>query len=243
MIQLQERNRLIKAYQNQRQPKDNNLKKRETGFQLYLNGAHSARPRRPSSILSKIIIINNQNFLLFRLDGPTNRTVTPSPYFSDFSFPTPSNTTQQTNSLPSNGRRRWAPSTKTKIKTAEGSIIADIDQNPLPNSNPPLPHSKSLFNNKQSQQLTSKRAVKSAGTPTEALPKSAWGNHVIELNASQIKATGLNDEIPFSQMKPKNIDQSWMPNWFTNTKPNEDNQGKFKKKKFRIKIFYLFVFL
>jgi len=61
------------------------------------------------------------------------------------------------------------------------------------------------------------------------LPKSAWGDHVIELNASQIKATGLNDEIPFSQMKPQNIDQSWMPNWFTNKKSNEDNQGKSNK--------------
>jgi hypothetical protein len=61
------------------------------------------------------------------------------------------------------------------------------------------------------------------------LPKSAWSDHVIELNASQIKATGLNDEIPFSQMKPQNIDQSWMPNWFTNKKSNEDNQGKSNK--------------
>jgi hypothetical protein len=57
------------------------------------------------------------------------------------------------------------------------------------------------------------------------LPKSAWGDHVIELNASQIKATGLNNPIPFCEIKPGNIDQSWMPNWFTNTKTNQDNQG------------------
>ncbi|CAF3729736.1 unnamed protein product [Rotaria sp. Silwood1] len=206
LIQLQERNRLLKAYHNQHQPKDSNLKKRETGFQLYLNGAHSVRQRRPPSIINT----------------PSNRTITPSPYFSDFSFPTPSNTTQQNNSLPSNGRRRWIPSTKTKIKTADGSIIADIDQNSISNHTSHMPHSKSLFNNKQSQQITSKRAVQSAGTPSQALPKSAWNNHVIELDASQIKSNGLNDQISFCKMKPENIDQSWMPNWFSNKKPNED---------------------
>ena len=146
----------------------------------------------------------------------------PSPYFADFSFPTPSNTTVQSNALPSNGRRRWAPSTKTKIKTADGSIVADVDQPILPSNNPPLPHSKSLFHQKQSELFPSKRAVKSAGTPSEALPRSAWGDHVIELNASQIKATGTNDSIPFSQMQPKNVDQSWMPSWFTKTKSTND---------------------
>lgn len=45
---------------------------------------------------------------------------------------------------------------------------------------------------------------------------------MIELNASQIKATGLDDQITFCQMKPKNLDQSWMPNWFSNTKTNPD---------------------
>ncbi|UJR31676.1 hypothetical protein I4U23_019157 [Adineta vaga] len=209
LIQLQERNRLLKAYQSQRQPKDNSLKKRETGFQLYLNGAHSMPQRRPTSITS----------------GPSNRPVNNSPYFSDFSFPTPSNTMQQTNSLPTNGRRRWTTSTKTKIKTADGSIIADIDQTPpVSNSNSQLPQSKSLFNKKQFQQVTSERAVKSAGTPSEALPKSAWGNQVIELNASQIKTTGLNNQVTFGQMKPENVDQSWMPNWFGKTKTDEDVQ-------------------
>ncbi|CAF0803169.1 unnamed protein product [Rotaria sordida] len=207
LIQLQERNRLLKAYHNQRPPKDNNLKKRETGFQLYLNGAHSVRQRRPSSIIN----------------GPTHQIVTPSPYFSDFSFPTPSNTTQQNNSLPSNGRRRWTSSTKTKIKTAEGSIIADIDQNSISNHHhPQIPYSKSLFNNKQSEQITSKRAVQSAGTSNQALPKSAWNDHVIELNASQIKSNNLNDQISFCKMKSENINQSWMPNWFSNTKSNQD---------------------
>ncbi|CAF3038620.1 unnamed protein product [Rotaria socialis] len=212
LIQLQERNRLLKACQQQRPSKDSNLKKRETGFQLYLNGAHSARQRRPASITH----------------GPSNRTVTPSPYFADFSFPTPSNTTHQTNSLPSSGRRRWTPSTKTKIKTVEGSILADVDHNPTPNPTTQMPHSKSLFNHKQFQQVTSKRAVKSAGTPSEALPKSAWGERVIELDASQIKSNGMNDQVSFCKMKPENIDQSWMPQWFSNTKSNEDEVQEYE---------------
>ncbi|CAF0733406.1 unnamed protein product [Adineta steineri] len=209
LIQLQERNRLLKTYQTQRQPKDDSAKKRETGFQLYLNGAHSAPQRRPISITN----------------NATNRFVTPLPSFSNFSFPTPSNTTQQKHSLLPNGRRQWTSSTKTKIKTADGSIIADIDQNSIPNSNPQLPpHSKSLFNNRQFQQVTSKRAVKSAGTPSEALPKSAWGNQVIEIDASQIIANGTNDQVSFGKMAPDNIDQSWMPNWFNKTKITENIQ-------------------
>jgi hypothetical protein len=112
--------------------------------------------------------------------------------------------------------------------------MADIDQNPTPTNNPQSPYSKSLFNHKQSQQLTSKRAVKSAGTPSEALPKSAWGDQVIELDASQIKATGLTDQIPFCQMKPDNIDQSWMPDWFSNTKTNDDIQGRIYERNFKI---------
>lgn len=55
LIQLQERNRLMKTFQHRREPKDKGLKQRETGFQLYLNGAHSVRERRPVSILSKSI--------------------------------------------------------------------------------------------------------------------------------------------------------------------------------------------
>jgi len=61
------------------------------------------------------------------------------------------------------------------------------------------------------------------------LPKSAWGDQVIELDASQIKATGLNDQVSFCKMAPEHTDQSWMPNWFTNTKPNEDIQGRCSK--------------
>jgi hypothetical protein len=144
------------------------------------------------------------------------------------------------NSLPSNGRRRWAPSTKTKIKTAEGSIIADIDQTPIPNSNTQFPHSKSLFNQKQFEQLTSKRAVKSAATPGETLPKSAWNDHVIQLDASQIKANGLTDQVPFCTMKPENIDQSWMPNWCASTKLNEDIPGKYFKKTLKKKSCFFF---
>ena len=161
--------------------------------------------------------------LCWSLDGPSNQTCTPSPHFSDFSFPTPSNTAQQMKSLPSNGRRRWAPATTTKIKTEEGSIVADIEFTSSPASHTPmLPHSKSLFNHSPSLPTTSKRAVKSANTPGEAIPKSAWGPQVIELDASQIKATGLTDETAFCRMKPTNIDQSWMPNWFKTPKPKEE---------------------
>lgn len=57
LIQLQERNRLLKAYQQLNQPKEKELKQREKGFQLYLNGAHGARPRRPTSIISTDILL------------------------------------------------------------------------------------------------------------------------------------------------------------------------------------------
>lgn len=168
------------------------------------------------------------------IDAPSSRTGTPSPYFADFSFPTPSYTTKQTNGLPSNGRRQWTPTTTTKIKTVDGSILADVDSKPIPSPTTQMPHSKSLFNHKQFQQVVTKRAIKSAGTPSEALPKSAWGDRVIELDASQIRSNATNDQLPFSKMKPENIDQSWMPNWFSNTgnnKPDEDEvQGKFRYK-------------
>ena len=54
---------------------------------------------------------------------------------------------------------------------------------------------------------------------------------MIELNASQIRATGLNDEVSFCQMKPTTIDQSWMPNWYTNTKtdPEQDYVSDFEE--------------
>lgn len=149
--------------------------------------------------------------------------MTPAPCYSDFSFPTPSNTSEQNHLIPSNGRRRWTSTTKTKIKTEQGSIIADVDQSPVQNSNPPMPHSKSLFNKQQFDKVTSQRAVKSAGTPSEALPKSAWGDRVIELNASVMKATGTDAPAPFSTLKPENIDQSWMPSWFSNKNSNQDN--------------------
>ena len=55
LIQLQEQNRLREVFKNQHRPKGKELKQRETGFQLYLNGAHSAPKRRPPSILSKCI--------------------------------------------------------------------------------------------------------------------------------------------------------------------------------------------
>ena len=55
----------MKAYNNQRESKDNGLKKRETGFQLYLNGAHSARRQRPTSIRSKILFHENRLLKFF----------------------------------------------------------------------------------------------------------------------------------------------------------------------------------
>ena len=72
-------------------------------FHLYVNGAHhSAPPRRPSSAVRK------------KTDESSNRIQTPAPYFS--------NATQ-----PSKSRRHWTSTTQTKIKTEEGSLIADIN--------------------------------------------------------------------------------------------------------------------
>ena len=167
-------------------------------------------------------------------DTPTNRTVTPSPHFSDFSFPTPSSRihTTELNSLPTNSRRRWAPTNQTKIKTEQGSIIAELQPTSNPQSLPPtapprMPQSKSLFNPTPVQTSTSKRAVKSAATPGEALPKSAWGDRVVELDASQIRAKGFGDQLDFTKMKPISTDQSWVPNWFKNPPPPEENPGQY----------------
>lgn len=139
------------------------------------------------------------------------------------------------NSLPINSRRRWTPTTQTKIKTEQGSIIADLQPTSNHHSHsslPPtstatrMPQSKSLFNPSPVQISTSKRAVKSAATPGEALPKSAWGDRVVELDASQIRAKGFGDQIAFERMKPTTTDQSWMPNWFKNPIKTEENPGK-----------------
>ncbi|CAF0823250.1 unnamed protein product [Adineta steineri] len=106
---LEQKNKLLKTSTDEHKTKDNILKQRENGFQLYVNGVHNTLPPRSSSVMRK------------RLDKPSNRIQTPAPLFSDFSSPTLSNTTRQLNS-----RRRWIPSTETKIKTEQGSIIADI---------------------------------------------------------------------------------------------------------------------
>ncbi|CAF0889439.1 unnamed protein product [Adineta steineri] len=106
---LEQKNKLLKTNTDEHKTKDNILKQRENGFQLYVNGVHNTLPPRSSSVIRK------------RLDKPSNRIQTPAPLFSDFSSPTLSTTTRQLDSRP-----RWIPSTQTKIKTEHGSIIADI---------------------------------------------------------------------------------------------------------------------
>ncbi|CAF3733636.1 unnamed protein product [Adineta steineri] len=106
---LEQKNKLLKTNTDEHKTKDNILKQRENGFQLYVNGVHNTLPPRSSSVMRK------------RLDKSSNRIQTPAPLFSDFSSPTLSNTTRQLDF-----RRRWVPSTQMKIKTQQGSIIADI---------------------------------------------------------------------------------------------------------------------
>jgi hypothetical protein len=98
---LQERNKLLHI---EDKSKDEHLKQRENGFQLYVNGAHSAPPRRPSSASCK------------RTVKPSNSLQTPTPFFS-------------------HRRRQWSLTNQTKIKTEQGSIIADIDETSLPRDN------------------------------------------------------------------------------------------------------------
>lgn len=50
MKKLQEKNRLL---HNDDQSKDELIKQRENGFQLYVNGAHHVSSRRPSSVCGK----------------------------------------------------------------------------------------------------------------------------------------------------------------------------------------------
>ena len=117
---------------------------------------------------------------------------------------------------------------QTKIKTEQGSIIADLDSTSTATVQTALPHSKSMFNHPKSQAVTSKRAVQSAGNAVEAIPKSAWAERVIELDASQMQATALTEQTPFAQLKPTNIDESWMPTWFRNNQTTQEEQeGKF----------------
>ncbi len=98
MKKLQEKNKLLHT---EDKSKDEHLKQRENGFQLYVNGAHSAPPRRPPSASRKKPV------------NPSNGLQTPTPFFS-------------------NRRRQWSSTNQTKIKTEQGSIIADVDETPLP---------------------------------------------------------------------------------------------------------------
>jgi hypothetical protein len=122
---------------------------------LYINGAHSAPPRRPPSASRK------------RTDDPSHRNQTPAPFLSNFTSPTLSNTTQRTRSRRRH-RREWTPITQTKIKTEQGSIIADIDS--------------------------------------------------LNVHHKQKQSQPINNQITYRL----NVDQSWMPNWYTNTKSTEN---------------------
>ncbi|CAF4528076.1 unnamed protein product, partial [Rotaria sp. Silwood2] len=177
---LQEKNKLIKEYNDQHKSNDDYLKQRESGFQLYVNGVHNAPPRRPPSVLRK------------RLDDSSNRTQTPAPFFSNFSSPTLSKTPKRSNSH----RRQWTSTTQTKIKTEEGSIITDI--------NSQMSHSN--IHKKKSQHIN---------------------DQMIELDRNQIQSNIVNNHITYRLMTSVNVDQSWMPNWFKNTKSqpksNDDN--------------------
>ncbi|CAF1337756.1 unnamed protein product [Rotaria sordida] len=112
---LQEKNKLIKEYNDQHKTNDDYLKQRENGFQLYVNGVHSAPPRRPPSVLRK------------RLENSSNRIQTPAPFFFNLSSPTLSKTPKRSNSH----RRQWTSTTETKIKTEQGSITTDINSQML----------------------------------------------------------------------------------------------------------------
>ncbi|CAF1608539.1 unnamed protein product, partial [Adineta ricciae] len=93
---LEEKTQLSKAYNSEQKSKDDLLKQRENGFQLYINGVHHTPPARSSSAT------RNRNDSSFR------RTQTPAL----------SHTTIN--------RRRWMPPIQTKIKTDHGSVITDI---------------------------------------------------------------------------------------------------------------------
>jgi hypothetical protein len=104
---------------------------------------HSTPPRRPSSVPHK------------RTDDSFHRNQTPAPLFSK--------KTQRSKS-----RRHWPPITETKIKTEQGSIIAQI-------------------------------------------------SHLNSHHKHQFQPP--NNQITYRL----NVDQSWMPNWYTNPKSNETN--------------------
>lgn len=92
MKQLEEKNQLSREQKS----KDDLLKQRENGFQLYINGVHHAPPPRSSSAMRR------------RNDNSLHRIQTPAPSHSTIN------------------RRRWMPPIQTKIKTDQGPIITDI---------------------------------------------------------------------------------------------------------------------
>jgi hypothetical protein len=63
-----------------------------------------------------------------KTENSLNRIQTPAPCFSNFSKPILSKNAIR--------RRRWSLTTQTKIKTEEGSIIADIDSPQSPSDLP-----------------------------------------------------------------------------------------------------------
>jgi hypothetical protein len=105
--------------------------------------------------------------------------------------------------------------------------MADIEPISKQQHRVQMPQSKSLLHHRPAQPLTCERAVKSAATPGEVLPKSAWADRVIELDASQIRAASSENETDYSLMKPTNVNDSWMPKWLTEAKSKvEEHQGK-----------------
>lgn len=85
-------------------------------------------------------------------EGPSNQSTGSISSNSEMSF-----------STSSNARHRWCPTNTTKIKTEQGSIIADID----------IPSAQSNSTSR-CEPLTAKEPV-----------LSAWSNHVVELNVEQ----------------------------------------------------------
>lgn len=183
MKKLQEKNKLIKAYQEQNKSTDDYLKERENGFQLYVNGVHNKPPpRRPSSGICR------------RLDGSCNRNQTPAPLFSNYTSPTLSKTPHRSSS---HNRRQWTSEPQTKIKTEQGSIIADIHSQIL---------HKSIHKKKSSKK--------------------------IDANGNELQTNDVNSQMTYRIVTPVEVDQSWMPDWFRNTKSqvesNEDNHDDTK---------------
>ncbi|UJR14999.1 hypothetical protein I4U23_001976 [Adineta vaga] len=149
---LEEKNQTSKAYHSEQKSKDDILKQRESGFQLYINGVHNKLPPRSSSASRK------------RLDSSSNRIETLSPFYSNFAS---TNLTKK----PRQHRSQWMPAIQTKIKTEQGSILTDIH---------------------------------------------------CQISKSQ---PSVNNQLTYRLMSPPKVDQSWMPDWFRNTKSNSQENS------------------